>query len=104
ADRATGGVNDALADALGLRDVRPLVPVAPPGLEKLVVFAPRAETDSMIAALSAAGAGTIGNYDEAAFVSQGVGRFRPLAGAHPAVGRVGETERVDEARIEMVVP
>ncbi len=104
ADRAPGGVNDALAEAIGLVGARPLVPVDPPALEKIVVFVPAADTDRMIAALAAAGAGTIGDYAEAAFVSTGEGRFRPLPGAHPAIGEVGQPERVAETRVEMVLP
>ncbi|HET8590539.1 MAG TPA: Nif3-like dinuclear metal center hexameric protein [Nakamurella sp.] len=104
ADRAPGGVNDALADALGLTGVRPLLPAPAPALDKIVVFVPAEHTDTLIAALADAGAGTIGDYAEAAFVSSGQGRFRPLAGANPAVGEVGRAERVDETRIEMVMP
>ena len=103
ADRAPGGVNDALADAVGLRDARPLVP-APPMLDKLVVFVPVADVERLVAALAAAGAGTIGDYAEAAFVSAGEGRFRPLPGARPAIGEVGRVEHVPEARVEMVLP
>jgi putative NIF3 family GTP cyclohydrolase 1 type 2 len=35
--------------------------------------------------------------------SVGEGRFRPLAGAHPVIGRVGDLEVVDEARVEAVL-
>ncbi len=104
ADRAVGGVNDALAGALGLVGTTPLVPVTPVAWDKLVVFVPDSETDGVIAALAAAGAGTIGNYGEAAFVGSGEGRFRPLTGATPAVGTVGRLERVPENRVEMVLP
>jgi dinuclear metal center YbgI/SA1388 family protein len=104
ADRAVGGVNDALADAIGLLDTRPLVPIPPAGLDKLVVFVPVTDVDRVIAALAAVGAGTIGNYAEAAFVATGEGRFRPLDGANPAIGQVGRLERVPEARVEMVLP
>ena len=49
-----------------------------------------------------AGAGRIGNYDYCSFTSKGTGRFRPLAGARPAIGEVGQLEDVVEERIEMV--
>jgi len=104
ADRAVGGVNDALADAIGLLDTRPLVPIPPAGWDKLVVFVPVTDVDRVISALAEAGAGTIGNYAEAAFVAAGEGRFRPLDGASPAIGQVGRLERVPEARVEMVLP
>jgi len=55
------------------------------------------------AAIAEAGAGRIGAYDFASFSSVGEGRFRPLEGAEPAIGTVGEIETVDEVRIEVVL-
>jgi dinuclear metal center YbgI/SA1388 family protein len=104
ADNANPGVSDALAAALGLTATRPLkaLPAAP--TDKIVVYVPVAETEAMIDALAAAGAGRIGDYERAAWSSIGVGTFRPLAGANPTVGQVGELERVEECRVEMVLP
>ncbi len=34
----------------------------------------------------------------------GTGQFRPLAGAHPAIGEVGRLERVAENRVELTFP
>ena len=104
ADVADPGVSDALADRLGLRDVRPLQPQPETPLDKLVVFVPTAEAQRLIDALAAAGAGALGNYDRCAWTTQGTGTFRPLGGATPAVGEVGRVEQVDETRVEMVVP
>lgn len=104
ADRAVGGVNDALAEAIGLVDAAPMIAVAAAALDKIVVFVPEAQADAMVAALAAAGAGALGDYTEAAFVSVGQGRFTPMPGAWPAIGSVGVAERVAEARIEMVAP
>ncbi len=110
ADNANPGVSDALAAALGLRNTTPLkaMPTAP--MDKVVVYVPVAETEAMIDALAAAGAGEVGGdgggggYDRAAWTSTGEGTFRPLAGANPTIGRVGEIERVAESRVEMVLP
>ena len=55
-------------------------------------------------ALAEAGAGRIGDYDQASFTSPGEGRFRPLEGAHPTIGEVGRAEVVEEVRIETVCP
>jgi dinuclear metal center YbgI/SA1388 family protein len=104
ADSADPGVSDALAGTLGLTTVRPLEPQSAPAVDKLVVFVPVADAERLIDALAAAGAGAIGHYDRAAWTAEGVGTFRPLPGARPAVGQVGEIERVDETRVEMVVP
>lgn len=63
ADAARGGVNDALAAALGLTDTRPLVPHESAPLDKLVVFVPEADAERLLDAVAAAGAGGIGDYD-----------------------------------------
>jgi len=103
ADSPTGGVSEAMAFALGLRDVVPLQPDPSPAREKLVVFVPFAHAEAVRQAITQAGAGAMGDYDACTFTSVGEGRFRPLPGARPAIGRVGDLETVDEVRIEAVV-
>jgi dinuclear metal center YbgI/SA1388 family protein len=103
ADHASPGVSDALANALGLREVRPLRPVGQP-LDKIVVFAPTLDADAIRAALATSGAGHVGDYDTVSYSVGGEGRFRPLEGANPTVGRVGELELTDELRIEALLP
>lgn len=102
ADIASPGVSDALATALGVRDLRPLRPQSAAPIDKWVVFVPRADADRVAAAMFDAGAGAIGDYSECCFSTPGTGRFRPGDGAHPAVGTVGEVASVDEVRLEMV--
>ncbi len=55
-------------------------------------------------ALSAAGAGEIGDYSHCSFATAGTGQFLPHDGAKPAIGEVGKLERVAETRLEMVLP
>jgi hypothetical protein len=74
------------------------------GVDVLVTYIPEADTDQVLAALFGAGAGSIGAYRECAFVSAGTGQFRPVEGADPAVGQVGQLERVAELRVELVLP
>ncbi|NUS00771.1 MAG: Nif3-like dinuclear metal center hexameric protein [Kribbellaceae bacterium] len=104
ADNANPGVSDALAAAIGLRDARPLKPMPGEPMDKVVVGVPVAETQAMLDALAKAGAGRIGNYERAAWSVTGEGTFRPLAGANPAIGTVGDVEVVAEDRIEMILP
>ena len=108
ADAPSDGVNESLALALGMVD--PAV-IAPEGdgdasatVNKIVTFAPHEDAGRVRDAMTAAGAGRIGDYDSCTFTVEGEGRFRPLDGATPAVGRVGEVEVVAESRIEAVVP
>jgi dinuclear metal center YbgI/SA1388 family protein len=103
ADVADPGVSDALAELFGLRELRPLDPMPAVALDKLVVFVPSPAAPVLIDALSAAGAGRLGDYDRCAWTAVGEGTFRARAGAHPAIGEVGEITVVTESRIEMVV-
>jgi dinuclear metal center YbgI/SA1388 family protein len=101
---ADHGVSDSLAAALGLGEARPLESVAAPETDTLVVFAPVGVSDSLVDALSAVGAGVIGNYTRCVWQTTGTGSFIPGAETHPAIGRRGQVERVPEIRLEMVVP
>ena len=55
-------------------------------------------------ALSAAGAGRIGDYSDCSFATAGTGQFKPLTGANPTIGEVGRLERVAETKLEMILP
>ena len=47
----------------------------------------------------------IGDYDRVAWISApGVEQFRPLAGADPALGSIGELESGASVRIEFCIP
>jgi len=104
ADVADPGVSDALAIALGLVDLRPIDALDEEPVDKVVTYVPRADAEKVFDAMCAAGAGAIGDYDLASFRSEGVGTFRPGEGTHPAIGEVGSLTRVDETRLEMVLP
>lgn len=71
---------------------------------KLVYFVPEAALDSTRDACFAAGGGVIGNYERCSWYVAGTGTFLAGEGAEPAVGGVGEEERVPEYRVELVVP
>ncbi|MBI3948655.1 MAG: Nif3-like dinuclear metal center hexameric protein [Armatimonadetes bacterium] len=106
-DLARPGTSDALADALGIEKTRALVPAERPVGErrfKLAVFVPTTDAEGVRAAMGDAGAGAIGNYSHCSFSAPGTGSFRPLAGAHPAIGTVGAQERVAEEKVEALVP
>ena len=104
ADQAVGGVSEAMAVALGLTDLAPILPAPQAPMDKLTVFVPAPDAERLRAVLADVGAGRIGNYDQASFSAPGEGRFRPLEGADPTIGTVGTAEVVDEVRIEVVLP
>lgn len=68
----------------------------------LVFYVPEPDLERVKEALFAAGAGRIGHYDRCCWQTKGVGQFRALDGATPAIGAVGALERVDEWKVEMV--
>ena len=103
ADRAVGGVNDALAALFDLQGAVPLEPVRRE-MDKLVVFVPVADAERVRLAVTGAGAGQLGAYDSGTWSTTGTGTFRPLPGATPAIGVVGALERLPEVRLETVLP
>lgn len=106
-DSAVGGVNDGLAEIVGIVDGEPLGDyVANPvgDTYKLVVFVPVKSVAKVSNAVFAAGAGAIGNYSHCGFGTEGTGTFLPHEGAKPAIGKKGKLEKVDEIRFEAIVP
>ena len=105
-DTAPLGLNYYLANLLGLSgEKRRVIKIT--GMDrylKLAVFIPRGHEDTVRDALAEAGAGWIGNYSHCAFMSPGTGTFMPLAGTEPFIGRQGRLEKVDEMRLETIVP
>lgn len=105
ADSANPGVSDALAAALGLRVEAVLEPATgAPGLDKWVIYVPQENAEAVQAAVFEAGAGHIGDYSHCSWSVTGIGQFLPHEGASPAVGSVGNVERVTEDRFEVVAP
>jgi dinuclear metal center YbgI/SA1388 family protein len=106
-DAAVGGVNDGLAQIIGIENAEPIGDfVTAPFAEnyKLVVFVPVKSLEKVSNAVFKAGAGAIGNYRNCGFGTAGEGSFLPLEGAHPAIGKKGNLERVSEIRFETIVP
>lgn len=69
---------------------------------KIVVFVPKTHTDIVRQAMGDTGAGRVGSYSHCSYSVDGVGRYKPLEGAHPVIGEVGKFEEVNEERIECV--
>ncbi|HQD28038.1 Nif3-like dinuclear metal center hexameric protein [Acetivibrio saccincola] len=103
-DVADGGVNEHLAEVLGLSELENLKRHRTLKLYKVVVFVPEENIDNVRDAMSRAGAGWIGNYSDCSFMTKGTGTFRPLEGTNPYIGSKGKLEFVDEIRLETVVP
>ncbi|MDP4096970.1 Nif3-like dinuclear metal center hexameric protein [Paenibacillus sp. P96] len=103
-DTAEGGMNDWMADALGIESSGTLEDVHTDQLFKLVVFVPKTHHQQVQDAVLRAGAGHIGNYSHCSFNIEGIGTFVPQEGAHPYLGQQGKLEQVEEVRVETMVP
>ncbi len=97
------GVSYVLARQLGLMNIRVLVPQNDI-LKKIVVFIPSDHVESVMLAMSKAGAGVVGKYDSCSFQTEGKGTFRGLEGSNPFIGKKGTLEIVEEIRLEMITP
>ena len=102
-DNAQGGVNYRIAQKLGLKNVRILVPKEN-YLLKLAVYVPVAKAEEVRTALFCAGCGNIGGYDCCSYNVNGVGTFRAGEDCTPFCGEVSELHNEDETRIETVLP
>lgn len=98
------GGNELMAKSLGLKDQEFLLPGYKEQIFKLTVFVPQEYADTVREAMGKAGAGAMGDYSDCFFQSEGKGMFRPLPGAEPFIGKVGNLAQVAEVRLESVVP
>ncbi len=102
-DNAPDGVSHVMASRLGVEVRRPLAPLVAQWLV-LNVRVPESHAESVRLALFDAGAGQMGRYDGCSFNVDGNGTFRPLDGAEPHVGTVGEDHTEPETQISVIVP
>ncbi|NLY19358.1 MAG: Nif3-like dinuclear metal center hexameric protein [Clostridiaceae bacterium] len=103
-DIADNGLNEYLAETLGLQNISGLKIHSRDELYKLVVFVPEDSLIKVQKAVFSAGAGWIGNYSDCGFSVMGNGTFRPMEGTNPYIGQTGIFETVKEYRLETVVP
>lgn len=103
-DFAEGGLNDIFARQLGFEKTDIIKTTYEEKLYKLVVYIPEGYEEKVLEEMSKAGAGCIGNYSNCSFRVKGMGTFKPLEGTNPFIGETGKLERVDEYRVETIVP
>ena len=101
-DNVSNGVNAKIADIIGLKRKKILLPKQ--NLLKLVVFVPVSHSKKVSQALFSSGAGNIGNYKNCIFTSFGEGSFFPISGSKPFKGEKGMLEKVNEEKLEVILP
>lgn len=102
-DNALHGVNDMICEQLGLINRKILIPQNG-NIKKLTTFAPVAEAEALRTKLFEAGAGTIGNYDNCSFSTEGIGTFKASEKANPSIGEIGKTHHEKETQIQVTFP
>lgn len=103
-DIAQNGLNDIFAKQLGFEKTEIIKTTSQEKLFKIVVYIPEGFEDKILEEMSKAGAGCIGNYSNCSFRVKGTGTFQPMEGANPFIGQVDRLEKVDEYRLETIVP
>src|SRR6218665_2197831 len=88
-DNHKNGVNKIFCDALGLINAKVLVPKSN-FIRKLMTYTVPENAEKLRHALFAAGAGTIGNYDNCSFNSDGYSTYQGNQDSNPVVGQKGE--------------
>jgi len=101
-DNVTGGVSFKMAEKIGLINCKVLAPKVNL-LKKLVTFCPEKEVDKVHQAMFTAGAGSIGEYDECSFNTEGTGTFKAGSKTNPFVGNKNEQHHEAEIKIEVIV-
>jgi hypothetical protein len=71
-------------------------------LYKLNFFVPTEAKEAVKEALFKIGVGKYENYEECSFETLGMGQFKPIEKADPYIGSLGEVERVEEYKVEMI--
>lgn len=68
---------------------------------KIEVYLPAEHLEAMRMALFNAEAGIVGNYDNVFSTTEVTGHWRPLEGANPFLGTLGEIETAPEIKLEI---
>ncbi|MDR6967841.1 dinuclear metal center YbgI/SA1388 family protein [Flavobacterium arsenatis] len=100
-DNHKEGVNKIFCDALGLINTKILIPKTN-FIRKLITYTTPENADQVRNVLFEAGAGTIGNYDNCSFNSEGTFTFKGNENSNPVVGEKGKLHTGAEIKIEVI--
>lgn len=102
-DNIIQGVNQVMAQQLGLQNIEVLLP-KPHILQKLVTFLPSSALERVREALCQAGARHIGNDTHCSFHNVGLGISQSNELAHPNIGQSHQVETIEAYKLEIVFP
>lgn len=99
-DNSLQGVNDIICNTLGIENKKILLPQQGT-IKKLTTYVPHKDADALRLALFNSGAGTIGNYENCSFNTEGTGTFKGNEASDPKVGERGEYRQEQETQISV---
>lgn len=102
-DCTWGGLNDVLAQGLGLQDVKILEKTYEEPLFKCMIYVPKTHINKVRDIIVQNMTTKIGNYVGCTYTSGvGEGTFIPLEGSHPYLGQQNTLEKVEEHQISFM--
>jgi len=100
-DNSFQGVNAKICEVLGLQNKKVLIPQKNT-IKKLTTYVPNNNAEEVRLALFKAGAGSIGNYDNCSFNTEGYGTYRGNENSNPAIGEKGKLHTENETFISVI--
>jgi dinuclear metal center YbgI/SA1388 family protein len=100
-DNSKDGVSAKMCQVLGLQNASVLIP-RKGIIKKLTTFVPSQNATALKNALFEAGAGSIGNYDNCCFQTEGESTFRGNEHSNPVIGEKGKVHTENETQISLV--
>ena len=99
-DNCLQGVNAIICDTLGIKNKKILLPQQGT-IKKLTTYVPINDATKLRNQLFKVGAGTIGNYENCSFNSEGIGTYQGNDDSNPVKGKKGELHREEETQISL---
>jgi dinuclear metal center YbgI/SA1388 family protein len=99
-DNSKVGVSAKMCEVLGLQNAQILIPKKRV-VSLLKTHVPIANAETLKHALFEAGAGTIGNYDQCSFLTEGISTYRANEHANPVLGEPHKTHSEKEVEISV---
>ncbi|NJB83276.1 Nif3-like dinuclear metal center hexameric protein [Wenyingzhuangia aestuarii] len=97
-DNSFNGVSAKMCEVLHLKNKEVLIPQKGT-IKKLITFVPTDKASKIREALYNAGAGSIGNYSNCSFNTEGIGTFKGNDDSNPVVGTKGVLQEEQETQI-----
>ena len=100
-DNAFEGVNSAVCNILNLKNKSILIPQSKT-IKKLITYVQSKDAKKVREALFKAGGGSIGNYENCSFNSNGIGTYKGNSNSNPYFGKPNKDENLEEIKIEII--